>query len=54
MAIDYESNGRIRIIRFNRPEKRNALNPAHLNEEATLAVLYCDWQPQQRLRYRPS
>ncbi len=32
MAIDYESNGRIRIMRFNRPEKRNALNPAHLME----------------------
>ena len=46
MAIDNESNGHIRIIRFNRPEKRNVLNPAHLNEEATsLAVLYCDWQP---------
>lgn len=32
MAIDYESHGRVRIIRFNRPEKRNALNPAHLTE----------------------
>ena len=46
MAIDYDSNGYIRIIRFNRPEKRNSLNPAHVDKEATsLAVLYCDWQP---------
>ena len=32
MAIDYESDGRIRILRFNRPEKRNALDPAHGTE----------------------
>ena len=32
MAVDYESDGRVRILRFNRPEKRNALDPAHLTE----------------------
>ena len=32
MSIEYESSGHIRTIRFNRPEKMNALNPSHLTE----------------------
>jgi enoyl-CoA hydratase len=42
MAIDYESSGHIRIIRFNRPEKMNALNPAHLMELTRLESQFKD------------
>ena len=42
MAIEYESHGHVRIIRLNKPEKLNALNPADLTELRRLEGVFND------------